>query len=99
MRLYLVEHGGEITIQVAVDCEYPPVSRSQAKVLMARMDEYKTVILDFEGIDIIGQGFADQIFRIFAREHPEVELIVRNTSRDVRKMITMAKNALERERA
>jgi len=35
------------------------VSRSQAKRLLARIDRFKTVILDFDAVETIGQAFAD----------------------------------------
>jgi len=51
------------------------VSRSQAKRLTARFEKFKTVILDFTGVETIGQGFADELFRVFATAHPEIELV------------------------
>jgi hypothetical protein len=63
------------------------MSRSQAKRLIVRFEKFKEVILDFEGIKIIGQGFADELFRIFQREHPRVKLKWINTARDVENMI------------
>ena len=33
------------------------------------------VTLDFEGVAIVGQGFADEVFRVWSRQHPEVLLI------------------------
>jgi len=50
------------------------VSRSQAQRLLARIDKFKTVILDFEGVETVGQAFADEIFRVFQAGHPDVEL-------------------------
>lgn len=50
------------------------VSRSQAKRLLARVDNFTEVLLDFEGIDSIGQAFADEIFRVYAQSHPNIEL-------------------------
>jgi hypothetical protein len=50
------------------------ISRSQAKRLIIRLDRFKEVILDFEGIEMIGQGFADELFRVFKNEHPDVHL-------------------------
>src|SRR5690606_5830015 len=50
------------------------VSRSQAKRLLARIDKFKTVILDFSGVHAIGQAFADEIFRVFTGQNPNVEL-------------------------
>ncbi len=67
-------------------------------MLLARMDEYTTIILDFKGVDMVGPAFADQIFRIYAREHPDVVLKAENAGRDVQRMINMAKQALEKER-
>lgn len=51
------------------------VSRSQAKRLTARFEKFKTVILDFTGVESIGQGFADELFRVFAAAHPAVDLV------------------------
>ena len=41
------------------------VSRSQARRLLARVDRFRTVVLDFKGVDAIGQAFADEVFRVF----------------------------------
>lgn len=62
------------------------ISRSQAKRLIARFDRFKIVILDFEGIQEIGQAFADELFRVYAGEHPEVELLPTNMTAQVERM-------------
>ncbi|WP_279004880.1 STAS-like domain-containing protein [[Clostridium] scindens] len=64
-----------------------PVSRSQAKRLSARFDDFEEVILDFDKIDDIGQGFAHELFVVFERNHPEVNIIVKNENDDVKRMI------------
>jgi len=51
------------------------VSRSQAKRLVHGLDKFREVVLDFKGVDLVGQGFADEVFRVWAREHPDVKLI------------------------
>lgn len=66
------------------------VSRSQAKRLLARVELFKHVIFDFEDVDSIGQAFADQIFRVFAGEHPEIKLVPVNTNAEVKGMIKRA---------
>ena len=66
------------------------VSRSQAKRVMARTEEFKEVILDFAGISSIGQGFADEIFRVFANAHPGIKIAVESAGADVAKMIAHA---------
>ena len=68
------------------------VSRSQAKRLLARVNRFRTVIFDFDGVDSIGQAFADEIFRVFDSKHPEIELISVKTNSAVKRMISRAKN-------
>jgi len=63
------------------------VSRSQAKRLLDRADKFIEVILDFEGIKFIGQAFADEVFRVFRKQHPEVNIIPINTNKEVEAMI------------
>jgi len=66
------------------------ISRSQAKRLVSRFEKFKTVILDFEGVEEIGQAFADEVFRVFASIHPEVRLIYVHVTKDVLQMIERA---------
>lgn len=68
------------------------ISRSQAKRLLAGLQKFKEVILDFERINSIGQAFADEIFRVFRNEHPNIRLIPINTMDEVKKMITRAES-------
>lgn len=68
------------------------VSRSQAKRLLTRLDRFKTVVLDFEGVEQIGQGFADELFRVFVRAHPSVELVPVNENRQAKSMIRRAQS-------
>ncbi len=51
------------------------VSRSQAKRLVNGLEKFREVVLDFKGVGLVGQGFADEVFRVWSREHPEVKLI------------------------
>lgn len=67
------------------------VSRSQAKRLMVRFERFENIILDFSGIDEIGQGFADELFRVFPDQHPNTTLTPINCSEQVKQMITRAK--------
>jgi anti-sigma regulatory factor (Ser/Thr protein kinase) len=67
------------------------ISRSQAKRLLARIDRFKTVILDFTGVQSIGQAFADEVFRVFVLRHPEVELFDIKANSAVKRMIRHVK--------
>ena len=66
------------------------VSRSQAKRLLARFEQFKEVYLDFGGIESIGQAFADEIFRVFSNNHPDVQIYYGETTPDVERMIQRA---------
>lgn len=63
------------------------VSRSQAKRLIARFEQFREVILDFKGVNIIGQPFADEVFRVFQTQHPDTHLHPLNTNEDIDRMI------------
>lgn len=63
------------------------VSRSQAKRILYRIKEFKAGRLDFAGVDFIGQAFADEMFRVFRKANPEVQIEVVNASPEVLKMI------------
>ena len=62
------------------------VSRSQAKRVIARFDRFRTVILDFSEVQEIGQAFADELFRVYAGSHREVELLPENMTEQVERM-------------
>jgi hypothetical protein len=66
------------------------ISRSQAKRVISRVDRFKTVILDFKDVSEIGPAFADEIFRVFALMHPEMDLTGINMSEEVHAMVRRA---------
>ena len=66
------------------------VSRSQAKRVVARLDRFKEAVLDFEGVSTIGQAFADEIFRVFQSDHPDVHITWVNANTEVTSMIRRA---------
>jgi hypothetical protein len=66
------------------------VSRSQAKRLLERVDRFKIVIFDFSGVEGIGQAFADEVFRVFATNHPSIQLVPIKANSAVKRMIARA---------
>jgi hypothetical protein len=68
-------------------------SRAQARRVAARLTEFKQAELDFTGIEHIGQGFADELFRVFGRNQSAVRLVVKNASPRVNAMIELAQAA------
>jgi len=51
------------------------VSRSAAKLMAAHLDRFGVVELDFEGISEVGQGFVDELFRVWQHDHPGTRLV------------------------
>lgn len=71
------------------------ISRSQAKRVLARVELFKKVILDFKNVPTIGQAFADEMFRVFAQEHPAVQLVPIHANSEVKRMIIRALSNVE----
>jgi len=59
------------------------VSRSQAKRILIGLEKFREIILDFKDITSVGQGFVDEIFRVFKNEHPETLIKYCNANTDV----------------
>ncbi len=69
------------------------VARSQAKRLTMRFERFQTVVLDFDGVAEIGQAFADEVFRVFQRAHPQTTLLPVNMTASVKAMVSRARAA------
>lgn len=66
------------------------VARSQAKRLLAGLEQFKIVTLDFKNVEEIGQGYVDEIFHVFKGRYPNTQIIYRNTNPAVEFMIQRA---------
>jgi len=63
------------------------VSRSQAKRLVCNLDKFREVVFDLKGVKSMGQAFADELFRVFAGRHPEIQISWVNAHPTVETMI------------
>lgn len=68
------------------------ISRSQARRISNGLDKFKSVILDFDKVDTVGQGFADEIFRVWQRKHPHIRIQPVHTNENVEFMIRRTLN-------
>lgn len=66
------------------------ISRSQARRLLAGLDDFKTITFDFKDIPGIGQAFADEIFRVYPSMNPEKKVNYENAGPVVKFMIERA---------
>ena len=67
------------------------VSRSEAKRLLFGLDKFKRIVFDFQKVKSIGQGFADEIFRVFQSRYPAICLDPQHMAPAVRFMVERAK--------
>lgn len=63
------------------------VSRSQARRILAGLDKFKSIILDFDKVPMVGQAFADEVFRVFKTKHPDIKITPINMNEGVEFMI------------
>ena len=67
------------------------VSRSEGKRLVHGLHRFDIVTLDFRDVELVGQGFADQVFRVWSRANPGVELRCENMIAPVAFMVERAR--------
>jgi anti-sigma regulatory factor (Ser/Thr protein kinase) len=67
------------------------ISRSQARRILFGLEKFKRVVLDFKNVAGVGQGFADEIFRVFKNAHPEISFEIVNANESVTFMVERAK--------
>lgn len=76
-----------VAVALSADPGDPHVSRSQAKRLLMGLEKFKRIILDFKGVDSVGQAFVDEVFRVFKNEHSNIEIHYFNTNEEIDAMI------------
>lgn len=63
------------------------ISRSEAKRLALGLEQYEVIELDFAGVTEVGQGFVDELFRVWRKDHPGTTVTYTNASPEVTFMI------------
>ncbi len=69
------------------------ISRSQARRILSGLDKFKTVILDFKDVETVGQGFADEVFRVWNLRYPNIKIIPHNANKNVQFMINRSSHS------
>lgn len=82
----------DVLVQLGQLGEENFISRSQAKRVLLGLDKFKHIILDFKDVRVVGQGFADEVFRVFQNQHPNIQISYRNTNENVEFMIKRSLN-------
>lgn len=71
--------GGLFVVQpLTINAAYEHVSRSEAKRLLIGAEKFTSIIIDFKNTKRVGQGFADEVFRVFQNKYPQLKIEARN---------------------
>ena len=63
-----------VAVALSADPNDPHVSRSQAKRLLMGLEKFRKIVLDFKGVESIGQAFVDEVFRVFNNQHTGITI-------------------------
>lgn len=63
------------------------ISRSQARRVLVGLDKFRVIVFDFDKVPMIGQAFADEIFRVFHNKYPDIKLEATNMNEAVKFMV------------
>jgi hypothetical protein len=72
------------------------ISRSEARRVVANLEKWQSVVLDFTGVEEVGQGFADEIFRVWARAHPTIKVEAVSMSAPIAFLVNRARTTVAR---
>ncbi|MFM9059042.1 MAG: ATP-binding protein [Planctomycetaceae bacterium] len=67
------------------------LSRSEARRVTTGLERFRLVTVDFTGVDLVGQGFCDEVFRVFAAGHPGTALAPTGMSESVAFLVDRAR--------
>ena len=73
------------------------ISRSQARRILSGLEKFKIILLDFDQVPVVGQAFADEIYRVFQSAHPDITIQEEHMSEGVRFMVERAKNETKKK--
>lgn len=65
-------------------------SRAQARRVGMRLTTFRRAEIDFDGVTDVGHGFTDELFRVFARANPQIELVATNATPRIQALVKSA---------
>lgn len=63
------------------------ISRSQARRILSGLEKYESIVFDYDKVSTVGQAFADEIYRVFRHDHPNIQIESRNMIEPVKFMV------------
>ena len=77
----------EILIQLSQMEEEPYISRAHARRVLQGAEKFHRLVLDFQNIPTVGQAFVEEVYQVFRRDYPEIEIESIHAGPDVQFMI------------
>lgn len=74
------------------------ISRSQARRILSGLEKFKIIVMDYDLVPMIGQAFADEIYRVFKEKHPDIEIQDLNMDEVVKFMVNRAINESKKDK-
>lgn len=73
------------------------ISRSQARRVLSGLDKFKVVVMDYDKVPMVGQAFADEIYRVFKIKNPKIDIQNTNMNESVKFMVERSINEAKKE--
>lgn len=76
-----------LVLKLAQYADGPLLSRSQAKRVLSGVYRFREAVVDFTDVDTIGPAFADEIFRVYGQDHPDITIMPTNMNERCAQMV------------
>ena len=73
------------------------ISRSQARRVLSGLDKFDIIVMDYDKVPMVGQAFADEVYRVFKNKYPQIRIDNENMNDSVKFMVERAINEAEKE--
>ena len=77
----------EVLVKMSQWGNEPLISREQAKRVTFGLEQFRHIVLDFTDVRLVGQGFVDEVFRVYPQAHPDIVIDYVHANPDVSFMI------------
>ncbi len=77
----------EVLVKMSQWGNEPLISREQAKRVTFGLEQFRHIVLDFTDVRLVGQGFIDEVFRVYPQSHPDIVIDYVHANPDVSFMI------------
>lgn len=70
----------------------------EARRILSGLEKFRVILFDYDKVPMVGQAFADEIYRVFHNKYPEIKIEEINMNDTVKFMVERTKTeSLRRE--